>query len=120
MLLCAYWPVNCQVLVNSRELRAFSGRISRVSTLSLGSLHERFLSFQISHLQINLERDKYLVSYYCLIFKYLCDVTGWLLAPVGSHCAYVYSRAIELIYDYVTLCNLQLYPHAATVCSAII
>ena len=47
---------------------------------------------------------------------YLCDVTGWLLAPVGSYCAYVYSRAIELTYGYVILCNLQLYPRVAAVC----
>ena len=57
---------------------------------------ENILSVRISRLQVILERGintQYPIAV-LLFFKYLCDVTNGLLAPVGLYHACVYSRAM--------------------------
>ena len=69
-----------------------------LSTLSLCFFffsRKKFYQFEFAPASKSRKGDKYSVSYRCsFIFKYLCDVTNGLLAPVGLYRACVYSRAI--------------------------
>ena len=66
------------------------GRILRFSYPSSVVRHERFVSFQILCLQVDLKKKKKKISILSMSFdcKYPCDVTCWLLKMAECQISY--------------------------------